>query len=86
MDVRNLFELQRAFERHRKVHAPSQIEEVAIVLEFVGDGLDAFAVRQNTVDFLRYRLQLPHEFAPFARAYPPRTTEGQSQHAALVVG
>src|SRR5258708_4063849 len=53
VNVRNLFQLQRAFERHRKIYAATEIQKIGRPKEFLGEFLDAVRIVEQVFEFDR---------------------------------
>ena len=61
VDVRDLLELQRPFERDRVVKPPSEEQSVLLLGEFLGPGDDRGLEREHRPDRCR---QMPHSLEP----------------------
>src|SRR5207253_3969398 len=57
-DVRDLFQLQRALERHGKPNMPAEVEEERLVVEALGDLFDRVVGIEELAELRRQLVQL----------------------------
>ena len=80
VDVRDLLELERAFQRHREVHSAAQVQHVLSAVEALGQGLQLNGAVEDLLDLRRELLQPFDQLAALEHAQVPEPGDLQGQH------
>ena len=80
VDVADLLELEGTFERHREIHAASQVEKVGLVGVALGERFHLRLEGQRAAHQLRQLRQPAHDLPPLLLVEPALTAQVEAEH------